>query len=102
MDLHTSPEDLKVEFLFQLFDDALADVAKGSDVIGKDLDPDGHENDLVFRQLKRQFNSSTVLFHFGCSGLRPFPGERVRPSQNKRLQAICSCLPSSDLRDSKH
>jgi hypothetical protein len=52
MDLHTSPIDLKVEFLFQLFDDALADVAEGSDVIGKDLHGDSHENNLVFRHLK--------------------------------------------------
>ena len=102
MDLHASPEDIEVEFLFQLFDDALADVTEGSDVIGKDLHADGHENDLVFRQLKRQFNSSTVLFHFGCSGLRPFPGARGKPSQSRRLQAVCSCRPSSGLRDSKH
>jgi hypothetical protein len=61
MDLHTSPIDLKVEFLFQLFDDALADVAEGSDVIGKDLHEDRHENNLVFRHLKRYLNSSTVL-----------------------------------------
>jgi len=43
MDLHAPPFDLEVEFLFQLFDDALADIAEGSDVIGKDLHADGHE-----------------------------------------------------------
>jgi hypothetical protein len=52
MDLHTSPLNLKVEFLFQLFDDALADVAKGSDVIGKDLHAYGHKNDLVFKKIE--------------------------------------------------
>jgi hypothetical protein len=46
MDLHPTPLDLKIEFLFQLFDDALADVAEGSDVIGKDLHADGHERPL--------------------------------------------------------
>jgi hypothetical protein len=43
VELHAEPFDLEVEFLFQLFDDALADVAEGSDVIGKDLHADGHE-----------------------------------------------------------
>jgi len=43
VDLDAPPDDLKVEFLFQLFDDALADVAEGSDVIGEDLHADGHE-----------------------------------------------------------
>ena len=37
MDLDTPPFHDKVEFLHQLFDDTLADVAEGSDVIGKYL-----------------------------------------------------------------
>jgi hypothetical protein len=53
VELHAEPFDLEVEFLFQLFDDALADVAEGSDVIGIHLHADGHERDLAFRQLKR-------------------------------------------------
>ena len=44
MDLHALPFDFEVEFLFQLFDDALANVAEGSDVIGKHLHADGHGN----------------------------------------------------------
>jgi len=48
MDLHAPPFDRKVEFLFQLFDDPVADIAEGSDVIGKDLHADGHVGDLVF------------------------------------------------------
>jgi hypothetical protein len=47
MDLYTPPFDLKIELLLQLFDDAVADVAEGSDVIGKDLNAYGHESDLV-------------------------------------------------------
>jgi hypothetical protein len=33
MDLHAPPFDLKIELFLQLFDDAFADVAEGSDVI---------------------------------------------------------------------
>lgn len=47
MDLHAPPFDLKIELLLQLFDDAFADVAEGSDVIGIDLNAYGHESDLV-------------------------------------------------------
>jgi hypothetical protein len=47
MDLHAPPFDFEIEFLLQLFDDALADIAEGSDVIGKYLHADGHVNDLV-------------------------------------------------------
>jgi hypothetical protein len=42
MDFQTLPFYLKVEFLLQLFDDALADVAEGSDVIGKNRNADAH------------------------------------------------------------
>jgi hypothetical protein len=42
MDLNTTPFDNKIELLLQLFDDALADVAEGSDIVGKDLNRDGH------------------------------------------------------------
>jgi hypothetical protein len=42
MDLQSPPFDRKIELLFKLFDDALADEAEGSDVIGKDLNADGH------------------------------------------------------------
>jgi hypothetical protein len=48
MDLHAPPFDLKIELLLQLFDDAFADIAEGSDVIGKDLNAYGHESDLFF------------------------------------------------------
>jgi hypothetical protein len=42
MDLHSPPFHDKVELLLQLFDDALADVAEGSDVVRKYLNADGH------------------------------------------------------------
>jgi len=48
MDLHAPPIYLKVELLLQFFDDAFADVAEGSYIIGKDLHYYGHESDLVF------------------------------------------------------
>jgi hypothetical protein len=47
MDLHAPPFYLKIELLLQLFDDAFADVAEGSDVIGIDLNAYGHECRLV-------------------------------------------------------
>ncbi len=42
MDLHSQPLDLEIELLFQFFDDAFADVAEGSDVVGKDSNGDRH------------------------------------------------------------
>ena len=42
VDLHSPPFNRKVELLLQLFDDALADVAEGSDVVGEDCNADGH------------------------------------------------------------
>src|SRR5512142_2936655 len=42
MDLHASPFHREIELFLQLFDDALADVAEGSDVIGEDLHADSH------------------------------------------------------------
>src|SRR5512144_2208800 len=42
MDLNAGPFHREIELLLQLFDDALADVAEGSDVVGKDLHADGH------------------------------------------------------------
>jgi hypothetical protein len=33
MDFHAQPFDVEIKLLLQLFDDALADVAEGSDVI---------------------------------------------------------------------
>ncbi len=48
MDLHASPFDLKIELLLQSFDDTFADVAEGSDIIRKNLNGYGHENDLFF------------------------------------------------------
>ena len=48
MNLHAPPFDLKIELLLQFFDDAFADVAEGSDIVGKDLNEYGHESDLVF------------------------------------------------------
>jgi len=50
MDLHAPPFDLKIELLLQFFDDAFADVAEGSDIIGKDLHDYGHESDLVLSE----------------------------------------------------
>jgi hypothetical protein len=43
MNLHTSPFHFELELLLQLFDDALADVAEGSDVVGKYENANGHE-----------------------------------------------------------
>jgi hypothetical protein len=34
-------------FLFKLFDDAIADIAEGSNVIGKDLEANGHKRFLM-------------------------------------------------------
>ncbi len=48
MDLNAPPFDLKVELMLQSFDDAFANVAEGSDIIGKDLNAYGHESDLFF------------------------------------------------------
>jgi hypothetical protein len=55
MDLHASPFDLKIVLLLQSFDDAFADVAEGSDIIRKNLNAYGHENDLVFPAPKALF-----------------------------------------------
>jgi hypothetical protein len=48
MDLHAQPFDLKIKLLFKFFDDAFADIAEGSYVIGKDLKAYGHGSDLAF------------------------------------------------------
>jgi hypothetical protein len=53
MDFHAPPFDLKIELLLQFFDDAFADVAEGSDIIGKDLNAYGHKSNLVFWQMMR-------------------------------------------------
>ncbi len=42
MDLDAPPFDNQVEFLLQLFDDALADEAERSYIVGKDLQFDCH------------------------------------------------------------
>jgi hypothetical protein len=42
MDFDAQPLDSQVEFLPELFDDAFADIAEGSDVIGKNADGYGH------------------------------------------------------------
>jgi hypothetical protein len=47
MNLHTPPFDFKVEFLLQLFDDALADVAEGSDIVGKNFYAGSHKKRLI-------------------------------------------------------
>ena len=51
MDLHALPLDLEVELLFQPFDDALADIAERSDIVGKDLNADAHGLYLLFIML---------------------------------------------------
>jgi hypothetical protein len=63
MNLNAAPFDCKVELLLQLFDDALADVAEGSDVIGKNFYADSHSKILIswfvglhsFRSIMMQF-----------------------------------------------
>ena len=42
MDFHADPFNREVELLLELFDDAFADVAEGSDVIGEHLYADCH------------------------------------------------------------
>jgi hypothetical protein len=42
VDLHANPFHVEVKLLFKLFDDALADVAERSDVIGEDSNTGGH------------------------------------------------------------
>ena len=46
MDFPAGPFHVEVKLLSQLFDDALADVAEGSYVIGEDADVDGHNKSL--------------------------------------------------------
>jgi hypothetical protein len=46
MDLHAPPFHGQVEFLLELFGDALADVAERSDVVGKDFNVYAHETPL--------------------------------------------------------
>lgn len=46
MDLDAPPFHLKVEFPLQLFDDALADVAERSDVVGENLHAYAHATPL--------------------------------------------------------
>jgi hypothetical protein len=59
MDLHAPPFDRKVELLFQLFDDALADKAEGSDVVGEDFNVYGHGTPSSLRQLRPCQNNTT-------------------------------------------
>ncbi len=47
MNLYTPPFDCKVKFLLQLFDDALADVAEGSDIVGKNFYAESHKKRLT-------------------------------------------------------
>jgi len=49
MNFYAPPFDCKVEFLLQFFDDTLADIAEGSDVVRKNLDADRHSNILIRR-----------------------------------------------------
>ena len=51
MDFYTAPVDLKNEFLLQLFDDALADIAEGSDIVGEDP----HFNSHVCLSLEQEY-----------------------------------------------
>jgi hypothetical protein len=55
MDLHADPFHREVELLLQLFDDALADVAEGSDVIGEHLYADGHGTPSFFNKRHRRW-----------------------------------------------
>jgi hypothetical protein len=43
VNLDAQPRDGEVELLLQFLDDAFADKAERSDVVGKDFDFDGHE-----------------------------------------------------------
>jgi hypothetical protein len=61
MDLHTPPFHNKVELLLQLFDDALADVAEWSDVIGKDLNMDGHRVTFPRRRVPKNTTMAQPL-----------------------------------------
>jgi hypothetical protein len=49
MDLHAPPFDMKIELLLQFFDDAFADVAERSDIIGIDLNGNGHRGTSLLR-----------------------------------------------------
>jgi hypothetical protein len=42
MDLDAPPFDCEVELLLQLFDDAFADKTERSDIVGENLQADGH------------------------------------------------------------
>jgi hypothetical protein len=48
MNLNAQPLDVKIELLLQLFDDALADIAEGSDIVGKDANGDCHGSSFLF------------------------------------------------------
>jgi hypothetical protein len=56
MDLYTPPFDLEIELLPQLFDDAFADVAEGSDVIGKNFNVNTHGTPPI-----RQRDSTLII-----------------------------------------
>jgi DNA-binding ferritin-like protein (Dps family) len=47
VDLHADPLCLEIELLPELFDDALADVAERSDVIGEDVEAGRHEGSFL-------------------------------------------------------
>ncbi len=61
MDLHSPPLGNEFELALQLFDDAFADVAEGSDVIGEDAHPDRHG----FSSVKRPKQNSLPQRHWG-------------------------------------
>ena len=61
MDFHALPFDLKIELLLKFFDDPFADVAEGSDIIGKNLNAYGHESNLVFSTDDALAHNNTLL-----------------------------------------
>jgi hypothetical protein len=52
VDLDAEPFKLELELLPELVDDALADEAEGSDVVGKDAYADGHDDNLRTHSLR--------------------------------------------------
>jgi hypothetical protein len=56
MDLDAAPRYIQLEFAFERFDDALADVTEGSDIVGKNQNRNRHKytfirTDLIIQDL---------------------------------------------------
>jgi hypothetical protein len=101
MDLHAYPFRLEVELLPELFDDALADVAERSDVIGEDAETGGHGG--LLRGLKnrdriaRTSGSSTALARVRAHYTAPGSGVQVNGGSISGSAAGSRCYRSREI-----